>query len=346
MSAMLRRWWALAGLVLVWGSGAVSGAGPREFAELEGKLERLRARWKIPGLAAGIARGGEIVWTKEFGFADLEARRPVTEETVFHLASLTKPFAAVVLMQLVQEGRLDLETPVAQFGIELGGQGTIRVRHLLTHTSEGKPGEVFRYNGQRFAELDKVLRGATGESFAKLVAERVLGPLNLTNTTPNPYSPAACREAGRDPEAFLARSAQGYDFEGKNRVEYRKHFVTAAGLVSNAQDVLKFSMALDGEGLLRAETRARMFATARNAKGEKLAYGLGWFLQTRRGATIWWHYGWDRANASLIIKVPEKDVSFVLLANSEALSRKFDLGQDEDVRRSPFARAFLETLGL
>ncbi len=343
---MLRRWRALAGLVLLLGGVAAPEAGAGEFAELEGKLARLQARWKIPGLAAGIARGGEIVWTKEFGFADLEARRPVTEETVFHLASLTKPFAAVVLMQLVQEGRLDLEAPVAQFGIALEGQGIIRVRHLLTHTSEGMPGEAFRYSGQRFAELDKVLRGATGESFAKRVSERVLGPLNLTNTTPNPCDPVACREAQRDPAAFLERSAQGYDFEGRNRVEYRKHFVTAAGLVSNARDVLKFSMALDGDGLLRAETRARMFAPARNAKGQRLAYGLGWFVQTRRGATILWHYGWDRANASLIVKVPEKDVSFVLLANSEALSRKFDLGQDEDVRRSPFARAFLETLGL
>lgn len=336
-------------LMWVWAAmmlGGLMTRGGEEFSALEGKLERLQARWKIPGMAAGIAQGGEIAWTKEFGFADLEERRPVTEETVFHLASLTKPFAAVVLMQLVQEGKLELEAPVERFGIALAGPGEVRVRHLLTHSSEGTPGEVFRYSGQRFAELDKVLLAVTGQSFATLLGERVLAPLNLTNSTPNPYDRTACREAGRDPAVFLKRSAQGYDFEGRSRVEYRRHFVTAAGLVSNARDMLKFALALDGDKLLRAETRARMFTPARNGKGQPLGYGLGWFVQSRRGTTILWHYGWDRANASLIIKVPEKDVSFVLLANSEALSRKFDLGQDEDVRRSPFARAFLESVGL
>jgi hypothetical protein len=56
--------------------------------------------------------------------------------------------------------------------------------------------------------------------------------------------------------------------------------------------------------------------------------------------------GWDRANSTLIIKVPEHEVAFVLLGNSEALNKKFDLGRDEDVTRSPFARAFLQSIGL
>ena len=67
-----------------------------------------------------------------------------------------------------------------------------------------------------------------------------------------------------------------------------------------------------------------------------LPYGLGWFIQRRRGMKILWHYGWDRANSTLIIKVPEREAAFVLLGNSEALSRKFDLGRDENVTRSLF----------
>jgi hypothetical protein len=69
-------------------------------------------------------------------------------------------------------------------------------------------------------------------------------------------------------------------------------------------------------------------------------------VQTRRGKKLVWHYGWDRANSSLIIKVPERKLTFVLLGNSEALSRKFDLGKDEEVTRSPFAREFLRAFGL
>lgn len=71
---------------------------------------------------------------------------------------------------------------------------------------------------------------------------------------------------------------------------------------------------------------------------------LGWFVQRLRGATVIWHYGWDQANSTLIVKVPERNATFVLLGNSEALSRKFDLGQDEKVTRSPFAKEFLKAL--
>ena len=59
-----------------------------------------------------------------------------------------------------------------------------------------------------------------------------------------------------------------------------------------------------------------------------------------------WHYGWDRAKSTLIIKVPERDATFVLLGNSEALSREFDLGRDDDVTHSPFAREFLKVIKL
>src|SRR5262245_662766 len=171
-------------------------------------------------MAAGVARGNDIIWTKEFGYADVATRAPVTPDTVFHLASLTKPFAAVVLLQLDESGQLDLDAPVDQFGIALTADGVIRVRHLLTHTSEGQPGEVFRYSGNRFAELDKVITGVTGKSFAALVSERVLTPLGLTSTAPNPYNPTACAAAGREPESFLRRSARGYAFDGATPVDY------------------------------------------------------------------------------------------------------------------------------
>lgn len=102
----------------------------------------------------------------------------------------------------------------------------------------------------------------TGKTFAQLVAERILNPLNLTNTSPNPLNPAACKAAGRDAAAYLQRSARGYAFDGHTPVEYPKHFVTAAGLVSTVGDMLRFSMALDTDQLLRHETREMAFSPA------------------------------------------------------------------------------------
>lgn len=127
-------------------------------------------------------------------------------------------------------------------------------------------------------------------------------------------------------------------------MEYPAHFVTASGLVSNVHDVLRFSNELDMGLLLGMESRPLAFTPALGAKKRPLPYGLGWFVQRHGDATLVWHYGWDRANASLIIKIPERRLTFVVLANSEALSRKFDLGQDEKATRSPFARAFLKAI--
>jgi CubicO group peptidase (beta-lactamase class C family) len=135
---------ALASIALAAQSSKPTRPVASGMARLEARLEALRLKWHVPGAVAGVARGDEILWTKGFGEADLTTRTPVTPETVFHLASLTKPFAAVVLLQLVERGELDLDAPVERFGVRLKADGVIRVRHLLTHTSEGTPGEVFR----------------------------------------------------------------------------------------------------------------------------------------------------------------------------------------------------------
>ncbi len=339
---------AIAVLALVGLTASVCGSepGPTDFEKLEARLESLRKKWKVPGMSAAVVSGEKVVWSHGFGMANMATQQTATPDTIYHLASLTKPFAAVVLLQLVEQGRLNLETPVSQFGISLESPGTIRVRHLLTHTSEGVPGEEFRYSGNRFGQLDKILTGITSNSFAKEVSERILEPLALTNTAPNPLQVESCRGAGRDPGTFTLRLAQGYAPDGVTPVPYRSHFVTAAGLVSTVGDLARFSVALDGEQLLKKETIELAFTPAKSSKGKPLPYGLGWFVQERKGVKLVWHYGWWDGDSSLIVKIPARKLTFILLANSDGLSRKFDLGKDEDVRRSPFARAFLAAFDL
>lgn len=320
--------------------------GEVELEALESRLERLRLRWKIPGLSAAVGHEGKIVWAEGFGSADRAANRPATPDTVYHLASLTKPFAATVFLQLVEEGRLDLEESVSQFGVSLESQGLVRVKHLLTHTSEGVPGERYRYSGSRFGQLDKVLTGVTGRSFATEVSERVLEPLALVHTSPNPWSPQACAEAKRDADFFARRLAQGYAPDGVTPVEYKRHFVTAAGLVSTVGDVVRFSAALDDDRLLRARERQLAYSPAITSTGRPLPYGIGWFVYERRDVRVLWHYGWWQGSSSLIVKIPDHRLTFVVLANSDGLSREFNLDRDNNVRRSPFARAFLRACGL
>src|ERR1044071_9153100 len=152
---------------------------------LEQRLDAIRQRLKIPAMSCAVVKDQKVIWAKGLGYADVENKIPATEHTPYHLASLTKTFASTILMQLVQEGKVKLDDPVSKYGIMLESEGVIRVRHLLSHTSEGNPGEQYRYNGNRFSELDKVIQKATGKSFGELLIGNILDPLGMNETAPN-----------------------------------------------------------------------------------------------------------------------------------------------------------------
>lgn len=314
---------------------------PRDLPAFEVRLERLRRDLHIPGMSAAIASGQHIAWARGFGYADVEHTVPAADTTSYHLASLTKTFASTVVMQLVESGQLDLEAPVADFGIVLPSPGVVRVKHLLTHTSEGDPGSAYAYNGSRFGLLDRVILRASAESFGQRLERLILAPLHLLHTAPNVLDSASFHLAGLDPVAFERNLAQGYTSDGRMRLSYPGTFGAAAGLIGSAVDVARYSMAIDRNAFLTPETQARVFTPAISTRGDTLPYGLGWFVQRIRGDRVQWHYGYWTGNSSLIIRVPDRGLTFVLLANSDGLSRNTALGAG-DLLSSPAARAFLD----
>ena len=115
----------------------------------------------------------------------------------------------------------------------------------------------------------------------------------------------------------------------------------SAGLVASAPDVARFSIALDQGLLLKAPTLARAWTAGTLSSGAEFPYGLGWFVQMYQGTKVVWHFGEGLESSALLLKIPERHVTFVVLANSDALSQGFQLGDYGDVLRSPFARLFL-----
>jgi CubicO group peptidase (beta-lactamase class C family) len=326
------------------------------LAALERDLSSLREQRRIPGMSAAIARGGEIIWASGFGHADLERGVPASPRTIYHVASLTKPFASTVLLQLVEEGRLDLDAPVSRFGIDVVDPDHTRVRHLLSHTSSPPAGTRYRYDGFAFGELQKVIEQTTGRPFAAELTERIITPLQLEETAPNPEAESAFAASGLDREAIERQMAAGYapawgrgfwpsGLAGPIRpMEHPTSFHPAAGLVSSAIDIARFSIAFDEGKLLSEPMRELALRPIVTPSGERLPYTLGWFVQEHRGVTLVWHYGHWFSSSALIVKVPEQQLTFVVLANSDGLSRRIRLGDTADVLRSPFAAAFLERL--
>jgi CubicO group peptidase (beta-lactamase class C family) len=323
----------------------VPEAGPaaQTFAEFESQLDRIRADLAIPGMSAIVMVRDATLWEGSLGVADIPSQKRVTPQTQFHLASLTKTFASTIVLQLVEQGLVSLDDPVSKYGISLASPGTIRVRHLLSHTSEGVPGEQFRYNGDRFALLDAVIQQATSQPFAKRVVDRIVAPLGLQQTAPNPLNAAAFAASGKDPATYIAAMATGYGIDdGMHpvRVAYPTLFSSAAGLVSTAREVARYSTALDTGQFISAATRTLAYTPARGANNQILPYGLGWFISEVSGHTLVWHYGYWTGNSSLIIKEPSRGLTFVALTNSDQLSARFKLGSG-DLMSSTVAQAFV-----
>jgi CubicO group peptidase (beta-lactamase class C family) len=320
-------------------------APPTSVPEFEQRLEELRASSHIPAITAVISKGQQVVWVKAYGFADVAAQRAAADTTVYHLASLTKPFAATVLLELVEEGKVSLDDPVSMYGINLASPaGTvIRVRHLLSHTSEGVPGTSYAYNGDRFGLLDAVIAQGAGKPLAAALQERIIVPLGLHRTAPNPQS-SSFAVSGLDKATFEANMARGYTYSGGqlNLTAYPSYFGAAAGLTASALDIASFSMAMDRDALLQPATKALAYTPTVSPTGEVFPYGLGWFSTDYKGVRLIWHYGLWTANSSLIIKVPDRQLTFVVLANSDALSSPYPLGEGK-LETSAWARTFLDT---
>ena len=313
------------------------------ISEFETRLDNLRKKSNIPGMVAGIVKDGQVIWTKNYGYENMAQQKSVTNATIFHLASLTKTFASTVIIQFVKENKIDLNAPVADYGVNLSESGTVRVIHLLTHTSEGVPGNHYKYNGDRFSLLSNVIQSATGKTFHQLAAERIMQPLGLQNTAPGDMKLAALD--GFDTTRLKQNTAQGYGSNGVQTVDYPKGYSTAAGMISNIDDMLKYAAAFDGNQLLTDDLKLKVFSPMISNDGKTLPYGLGWFIQQKEGIEFNWHYGYWVGMSSLIIRVPAKKISFVLMANSDMLSAPYPLGNG-DIWVSPYAKEFLKSFVL
>ncbi len=313
----------------------------------EAALDSIRVELQIPGMAAAIAHGRDVVWARGFGLADVENGRPATDTTAFYLASVTKSVAAIVLMQLVEEGLVGLDDPISEYDVNLESGGVIRVRHLLNHTSEGTPGTVFRYSGNRYIRLGDVMLQASGRTFAQLLAERILRPLGLRHTAPDVELLADFYEAGLDRQAFLANLAMPYELRSGLVVPSGRlrHFSPAAGLVSSVRDVAAISIALDAGEFLDPATKEVMLSPTIEINGPERTYGLGWYVQTYEGVRLEWHFGLAIGHSSLLIRAPQQGLTFVALANTSRLTGAYDM-RTADIMETGPGRLFVESFVL
>ena len=323
------------------------------FPLLESYLESMRTQAGIPGMSAAVVRDEQIVWEKGFGFQNLESRLRATPDTPYLVGDMTEMLAAVLLLQCVEQRRLDLDAPVRRYDLSQP-EPDATPRGLLSHTTPPNAPVPFFYSPERYANLTSLVEWCVPQPFRKSVAHRVLRYLAMRDSVPGPdlanrdlELPEGLFEAA-DLERYrttLDRMAAPYKVDAKNRAERtewpRMTISASNGLVSTVRDLAQLDKALDGDGLLLEETREMAWTPAVDRSGRLLPTGLGWFVQTYRNERLVWHFGYvPNAYSSLIVKVPSRQLTFILLANSDGLSAQFDLASG-DVTRSPYALLFL-----
>ncbi len=350
---------ALAALLLLAASVVSGQQQPTIFTPsgtipvLERYLEALRQQSGIPGMSAAIVRDGAVVWEKGYGFQNVATRLRATPDTPYVVGDVSGTLAAVLLLQCVEQRRLGLDVPFKRYGLDaLEQEATLR--QILSHTPPDPAREPFVYSPERYAQLTPLMEWCAPQPYRKSVAHRILERLAMRDSVPGTdlQDPDLVLPDGLfDPDDLdryrdvLGKLAVPYKVDGKGRAERNVlpgvPINAAGGLVSTVRDLARLDGALDSGVLLADETLAAAWTPAGERDGVTSPMGLGWFVQFYKGERVVWHFGYvPNSYSSLVVKVPSRGLTFILLANSDGLSSPFQL-QSGDVTRSLFATLFL-----
>jgi CubicO group peptidase (beta-lactamase class C family) len=335
------------------------GAGSTDLAGFVERLDSLRAAAGIPGMSVAVVKDGTVLLAVGLGYADAELRVPATAGTPYDVASVAKPLSAVVALRLVEEGVLDLDRPIVEYSewpefcTRFSGQASIfarelrcqpsvhTLRHLLSHTATTTPGDRFSYNPILYSWASRPIAAAAGTAFSRLVERHVFEPAGMARS--------ARKHRGLPVREDLAEALAPPHRVGESGTIERAPALSpqgdgaAGGVISTVLDLARFDIALDRDMLISAASREAMMSPTRANNGEPLPYGIGWYVQEYDGHTLVWHAGWwEDAYSALYLKIPELDLTFIVLANSEGIWWGNPLDGAE-VQRSAFAQAFLRS---
>ncbi len=295
---------------------------------LDATIPRLLEEGLVPGLSIALIQKGELVWHKGYGVKNAQTKEPVVANTTFEAASLSKPVFAYAVLKLVDEGKLDLDTPLTKYlpgNYDVGDDtriNQITARHVLSHrpgfpnwrrpnnplTIHFTPGERFSYSGEGFVYLAKVVEKITGEEFNAFMKRSVFVPLGMTDSS-------YVWQDGYETQQAFSHSSLGQP-TGVNKSTRPN---AAASLRTTAQDFGKFLSAISkGTGLKLATWRQMLTPQIKvsesgtnNTSGppaklsDSLSWGLGWGLQTTADGVAFWHWG-DNGNTKAYVVVYDK----------------------------------------
>jgi hypothetical protein len=232
-------------------------------------------------------------------------------------------------MKLVEEGALTLDDKVNSYLTSSTLSDAIQIKHLLSHTSQGHIGEQYFYSA-RFTQLTEVIEKASGQSFKTYLNNEIVVPLGLDHT----FLLEDIFQLGRRNELIAAPYILQSNIE---RGFINTGYSASAGIISTPADLLRFSNALEDNEIISEASKEKIYTGLDNG----LPYAFGIFNQEVEGTEVLWVYGQYDCYSSLLVKVPSRDLTLVLLANNKLMSDPARLLMG-DISSSLFALSFLK----
>jgi CubicO group peptidase (beta-lactamase class C family) len=326
---------------------------PDVLAERLGRrLRRAQSEWRLPSVGAAVFRSGEVVWAEALGVADVDAGEQATPAHAYRIGSITKTFTAVCVLQLRDEGRLELDAPLRTYVPEMSAGPT--VRHALAHLTglqREPPGEIWEtmrppdreelvagledaervlapgahwhYSNLAYGLLGEVVARLHGRPFPEVLAERVLDPLGLERTLLQPRPPYA-RGYFVEPYAGAARLEPD--------LELTETTAALGQLWSTVGDLARWGgfLAAGDDRVLRRETLDEMARVAVMADQERwtTGWGLGLGLYRRGDRVVAGHGGAMPGFLAFLGVSRADEIGAVVLTNTGAGADPQTLGLD------------------
>jgi CubicO group peptidase (beta-lactamase class C family) len=316
------------------------------------KIDKFLSVYNDYGILNGsvlVAEKGNIVFKKAFGFADMEWNVPNEVDTKYNIASVTKQFVAMLVLQQVNNGKLKLDGKISDYLPDYSktNGSKVTIHQLLNHTSgipnytdlpsfndvisrtsypspkamlsvfsdstlRFEPGSKYSYNNSAYFLLGVILESVTGKNFSDLLKENILRPLHMQNT-------------GLDDQyTILDKRAVGYDRGILNNTHAgvwdRTSLYTAGGIYSTVEDLYTWEQSLYTDKLLKDELRTLLF-TPSITIDSVTSYGYGWTIKrvptriAQDSVTVTYHTGTITGFNALIFRVPERKQTFIVLNN-------------------------------
>lgn len=299
-------------------------------------------RKHIPAVSTAVWAGGGEIWTEAWGLADLENFTPATPATLFRIGSVSKPFTAVAALQLMEEGKLDLEAEIQKYvsgfpqkkwpvtlrqllchqaGIRNYGSGEFDSTRHYANLKEAlqifardplqqEPGTKYAYSTYGFNLAGAAVEAAAGEPFAEYVRRRILEPAGAERMQPD------------DVYRVIPYRARGYRAKSDGSVENcaladTSNKLPGGGWLATAADLARFGRALLAGNLLKPETVQAMWTPQKLANGESTGYGMGWGLYRQESLLVAEHSGTQQGIKSHLLIVPERSLVIAVLTNLE-----------------------------